>query len=324
MAAPVLENRSSRRVRTVVATEILLVLGLLAFVGLAYSIELVGGVGDKMRLSPIAAVAFSAVPALLWLAYFYVQDRHEPEPKHYVFGVFLLGGFVAGPLSTFIVGDVMSIGDATSLDRFGSDRLLRAFLVVGMAQELCKYAVVRYTIYLSPEFDEPMDGIIYMTAAGIGFATFENVHFFQRLDGEVLLTTAAGHAVITTLAHACFAGVLGYALGRAKFSSATAPRRGVTLFVGLVVAVALNGQFELLTSVIQSGGMKVEPWRGVAYAAGFAAIIFFATSILMRRLLAVSPFREGAVAEPVADDTSADDPPAPDDDDDDDESERTP
>ena len=40
--------------------------------------------------------------------------------------------------------------------------------------------------------------------------------------------------------------------------------------------------------------MDVHPWRGVAYAAGFAAAVFFVTSILMRQLLAISPFAPGA------------------------------
>ncbi len=288
------------RVRTVVATGVTLVVGLLAFVGVAYSIQVYGDFGGSMRLSPVAAVVFSAIPAFLWLAYFYAQDRHEPEPKSYVLGVFLLGGFVAGPLAAFLVGDVMGIGEATSLHRFGADRVLRAFLVIGVSQELCKYLVVRYTVYLSAEFDEPMDGIIYMTAAGIGFATYLNVDYVQTLKGQVFLTTAAGHAVVTTLAHACFAGVQGYALGKAKFSRASPGRRGLTLLGGLLVAALLNGQFELLSGVIRGSGLTMHPWRGVAYAAGFAAIVFFATSILMRRLLAESPFRPGAPKPGVA------------------------
>jgi len=276
----------------VVATEVLLVLGLLAFVGLAYTIELIGGLSSSVRLSPLAAIGFSAVPSLLWLAYFYAQDRLEPEPKSYVFGVFLLGAFISGPLAQFLIDDVMTVGEPVSLGRFGADRLVRAFLVVGIAQELCKFIAVRYTVYLSAEFDEPMDGVIYMTAAGIGFATYENVAYFHDLDRQVLLATAAANAVVTTLAHACFAGVLGYALGRAKFSSAGPARRAVILLAGLLVAAGLNGQFELLDGAVKSAGMSVHPWRGVAYAAGFAALVFFIISILMRRLLEISPFRD--------------------------------
>lgn len=283
------------RVRTVVATEILLVLGLLAFVGIAYAVEQAWTIDRAVRLSPLAAIVMSAVPAMLWLAYFYEQDRHEPEPKEYVLGVYLLGAFFAGPVAEFAVEQAMPVvAMPRSFDAFSIDRIIYAFLVLALAQELCKYVAVRYTIYLSREFDEPMDGIVYMTAAGIGFATYQNYHYFMRLDGDVLLTTGAAHAVVTTLAHACFAGVLGYALGRAKFSNASPTGRSLTLLAGLLAAVVLNGQFYLVDSVIKTRGLEIHPWRGVAYAAGFAAVIFFITSLLMRRQLAISPFRPGA------------------------------
>jgi len=235
-------------------------------------------------------VAFSTLPALLWLGYFYLQDRHEPEPKHFVLGVYLAGAFLAAPVAAFIVHLAEpAFGRRAAITTLSMDHIVWAFLIVAVAQETCKYAVVRYSIYLSPEFDEPMDGIVYMTAAGIGFATYLNYHHLQGLDGRVFLGAGAANAVVVTLAHACFAGVLGYALGRAKFAGAPPMRRSMTLLVGLLAAVVLNGQFDLLESMVRVTGLRVRPWRGVAYAAGFAAAVFFVTSILMRRHLAASP-----------------------------------
>ena len=69
------------RIRTVVATEILLVVGMLVFVGLAWTIERLQGLDAPIHLGPVAALALSAVPALLWLGYFYQQDHHEPEQR---------------------------------------------------------------------------------------------------------------------------------------------------------------------------------------------------------------------------------------------------
>jgi RsiW-degrading membrane proteinase PrsW (M82 family) len=281
------------RVRTVVATEILMLLGLLGFVGAAYVLERVFGLDHPVVLQPLTAVVLAAVPGLLWLGYFYTQDRHEPEPKHFVFGVYLLGVFLAGPVSDFLVGQVVppQTVQAHSFNPFGADRLIYAFLLVGLAQELCKYAVVRYTMYTSPEFDEPLDGIVYMTAAGIGFATYQNYQFLKGVQGEVFLSTGAATAVVTTLAHACFAGVLGYTLGRAKFATPTAFKRSITLLVGLLCAAALNGQFAVIEGVVTNGGLESRHWHGVAYTFGFAAMVFFVLSLMMRRLLAISPHR---------------------------------
>ena len=286
------------RVRTVVATEILMLLGLAGFVGAAYLVQRIAGLTAAVQLPPPAAIAMSALPALLWLGYFYTQDRHEPEPKHYVFGVYLLGAFVAGPIAHFIVGQVATeqTAAAPALSALSLQGVLMVFLVKGLAQELSKYAVVRYTIYLSPEFDEPMDGVVYMTAAGVGFATYENYLYLQGHEGEVFLSTGAAHVVVTTLAHASFAGVLGYALGRAKFASITAAVRSLTLFVGLLCATGLSGAFQLIRDMLVASGIVVTPWRGVAFAFGFAAFIFLILSVMMRHLLAISPHHPSAIA----------------------------
>lgn len=277
------------RVKTVVATEVLLVVGLLAFVGIAFGAEKVLGFGDPVHISLPLALVLSAVPALLWLGYFYLQDRHEPEPKHFVAGVYLGGAFVAAQIASFIMHAVLPVREtALGSLNFTGDRVLHAILVVGLAQEFAKYLVVRYSVYLSAEFDEPMDGIIYMTAAGIGFATAENIRYFSGLGG-VFLGIGAANAVITTMAHACFAGVLGYALGRAKFAKVGGLSRNLGLLGGLVLAAILNGLFNLLEQRVTAAGLTAAPWRGLAFASGFAVVVFLVTSLMMRRHLAVSP-----------------------------------
>ncbi len=279
------------RHQAVARTEVLLVAGLLAFVALAWLAERLLGLERPVHIGAIGALVACAVPALLWLGYFYLQDRVEPEPKHFVLGVYLLGAFVAYPIGSFLVGLWPT---AAWTGRLSAHTLFAAIVPVGLAQELAKYLVVRYSIYLSDEFDEPMDGIIYMTAAGIGFATAENVHALAAAQGTVFLATGAMDIVVSTLAHGCFAGVLGYALGIARFSSAA--RRGPIVLTGLFVAAALNGVFGLLETEVRVAGMDVQPWRGVAFAAIFAAAVFAGVFALMRRHVAASPLAGGSRA----------------------------
>src|SRR5262249_56522764 len=108
----------------------------------------------------------------------------------------------------------------------------------GPAQELAKSLVVRYWFYMPDEFDEPMDGIVYMMAAGIGFATAENWHAIGAAGGTIFLATGTMNVVVATLAHGCFAGVLGYALGIAPWTRAA--RRGPVILVGLFIAPTPN------------------------------------------------------------------------------------
>lgn len=284
---------SLRRARLLVGSKLALVGGLVAFVGLAWVVERLIGLDGPVVLSPPLALLVAGVPASLWLAFFYLQDRHEPEPMHFVAGVFLLGALVAAPLADFLIYQVAppSPLGQYGLRPFSLDRIVHEVLVIGLAQELCKYAAVRYTIYTSPEFDEPMDGVVYMMSVGTGFAVWINYHRLQGLGGSVYLSTGAAQTVVTTLAHASFAGWLGYVLGRAKFTRRGPVSRGVLLFLGLLAAAALNGQFALVEQWVTTSGFDKHAWRGVLYAAAVAVAVFALLMLLVQRLLAESPFK---------------------------------
>ncbi len=296
MAAP-LPRWSLRRARLLVGSKLALVAGLVLFVGLAWLIEQVIGLRGPVQMSPAVAIVVAGVPASLWLAFFYLQDRHEPEPMHFVFGVFLLGTLVAAPLADFVIYQLappQPLGQF-GLGTFALERVVHAAAVVGLAQELCKYIAVRYTIYTSPEFDEPMDGVVYMMSVGTGFAVWLNYHRLQGQGGAVYLSTGAAEAVITTLAHASFAGFLGYVLGRAKFTRRGPVSRCVLLFLGLLGAAGLNGVFSLVVAWVTTQGLTSHPWKGVGLAAALAIAVFALLIVFVQRLLHDSPFRkEGA------------------------------
>ena len=287
---------SLRRARTLVGTKFLLIAGLVGFVLFAWLVELVAGLG-AVTLGPLLAAGMAAIPAVFWLGFFYLMDRHEPEPKQLVAGVCVLGALIAAPLADFVQSQFApgpALGIAV-VSPFAPDRVLHAMLIAGLSQELCKYAVVRYTIYLSHEFDEPMDGVVYMMACGTGFAVWVNYHRLASQHHEAYLSIASARAVVTTLAHASFAGLLGYVMGRAKFSRRSALVRGILLMLGLLCAAAFNGQFTLVVSWVEQRGLTQHPWYGVGYAALSASATFALLWLASQHLLARSPFRRGPV-----------------------------
>jgi RsiW-degrading membrane proteinase PrsW (M82 family) len=278
-----------------VGTKFLLIAGLIGFVIVAWLVELVAGLHHPVNLGPLLAALMAGIPACFWLGFFYLMDRHEPEPKQLVIGVAVLGALIAGPLADFVQYQAVPpvALEAHGLSAFAFDRVIYAVLIAGLAQETCKYAVVRYTVYMSREFDEPMDGIVYMMACGTGFAVWINYHRLSDQGHQVYLSTGAAQAVVTTLAHASFAGALGYVMGRAKFSRRSAPVRGVLLMLGLLGAAALNGQFAIVESWVTQSGMAMHPWRGVGYAALCASAVFAVIWFAAQRLLRESPFKKG-------------------------------
>ncbi len=229
----------------------------------------------------VAGAVLALVPALVWLAFFYLQDRLEPEPKGYVFGVFVLGALLAGAVGIPVVRDLFRVQDWLGSSLLFN--LLGSILVVGFVQSFLVYAAVRYSIYLSTEFDERFDGILYGTAAGLGFATVLNLNFVVA-SGGVNLSMAVIQSVIVALVHASFGGVLGYFLGRAKFEEEPV----WWLSAGLVLVATLNGLFTVAwDAVVRSGsvlsGQTVNPWLGLVLAVLVAGATFGALIVLMRR-----------------------------------------
>jgi len=233
--------------------------------------------------TPVAAVGgavLALVPALLWLSYFFLLDRRQPEPTHYVLSMFLLGALVAAPVSRWLLDGPMGMGQWVALGVFSPANVALAFLAVGAAQELTKYLVVRYTVFFSDAFDERADGVVYGTAVGVGFAAALNL---RHVAQGVFLGTGAVDLTVTTLAHACFAGAMGFGLGQARFASGQRAR--LYEILGLLAAVGLNGGFYLLHALVSRPGLQVRPLHGLLLSAAYAAIVFAAVFALMRRSL---------------------------------------
>ena len=173
------------------------------------------------------------------------------------------------------------VGRWLSLSPLGG--LLGAIPVVGFIEESLKYFAVRYSVYALPEFDERIDGVIYGTTAGLGYATALNLHYIVTTGG-VNLQAAVIRIVVTALAQASFAGLTGYFLGRAKFEDEPV----WWLPAGVTLAAILNGVFttlhgELSTPALHLAGGGFNPWPGLALAAVIAGGTLGLLYYLMRR-----------------------------------------
>src|SRR4051794_36276146 len=78
-------------------------------------------------------------------------------------------------------------------------------------REASKVAAM-WPAFRSKYFDEPLDGLVYASAAALGFATIENALTLRDHFGWIWIARVA----IALPAHVFFACAWGYALGRAK------------------------------------------------------------------------------------------------------------
>jgi RsiW-degrading membrane proteinase PrsW (M82 family) len=187
-----------------------------------------------METGPLLLLAIA--PAVFWLWYFYHKDRYEPEPLAWILMIYIFGIAVTIPVALVEGFFALFLAD-----------VFITVLIAPVVEEAGKYLVVRRTVYESGEFDEPVDGIVYAAAAGLGFATLENIiYVFSALETSFgfAIQTGLVRALISVPGHVLFSAMWGYALGRARFLPAQ--RRPVIILGGLVLAMASHALFNLL------------------------------------------------------------------------------
>jgi len=239
--------------------------GLLAFVAVFNLVIPNFGAGlDGVPLIGLGLL-FALVPAVLWLLLFYRLDRLEPEPKQMVFNVFLLGIFVTAALHAPILDGVFAVNEWLYANWWS--QLLGNILVIGFVEQVIVWGIVRYTVFSHPEFDERVDGVIYAIAAGLGVATVLNFQYVLSRGG-VDLSIGSIRMVVTSMAQASFAGVLGYFIGQARFERTPV----YYMPLGLTVAATINGLFAFLLERTSAGALNSYPWTDLLLAAAVAAI----------------------------------------------------
>ncbi len=182
----------------------------------------------------VLSILLALAPGSLIIWYIYQADRYERETWIPLTICFLLGMFATFPVISFQTQFYNS--QPGSLPLLWSS-LFRSFIVIALAEELIKFLLLIIYPYQRPFFNEPIDGIVYTLMIGMGFATLENVLYAYQFG----LTTIAVRAFTAMPAHACFAIIMGYFAGKARFRP---EKRGRLFAFGLGAAVLLHGLYD--------------------------------------------------------------------------------
>lgn len=194
----------------------------------------------------IIALVIAPIAFLVW--FFYTRDKLNPEPRGLILRVFLLGMLVAIPV--VLLQWLLPL-----------PKLWMAILGAPILAELGKFAVVRQSVYTSPEFDEPVDGIIFAAVVGLGFATLENIAvllltYFTLANiaptgADVALSPLravldlfAVRGLLGAMGHALWSCFWGYGLGMGKFTPSSQAQSFV--WKGLLAAILTYALFNTL------------------------------------------------------------------------------
>jgi RsiW-degrading membrane proteinase PrsW (M82 family) len=243
-----------------------MLVGLLALGLLMY------GVGPRIsdalddRWLVVVGLILAIVPTLLWLGVFRELDRLEPEPHQYLVSVMILAALLTGAVAEPLRRDAFAL-HTWQPDAWYWSIAVNA-MIQGVIQATVVYVTVRYTVFLSDEFDERADGIIYGTAAGLGSAMLLNFHYVLDHPG-LRLDVGTARIIVAALVLASLGGLVGYGLGQVKFE-----RHPAWFAASFVVAAALlHGAFDWLVTEFSRRQFGSEGWRMVLAAALFALVV---------------------------------------------------
>ncbi|MBM3462386.1 MAG: PrsW family intramembrane metalloprotease [Armatimonadetes bacterium] len=189
---------------------------------------------------PLYGLLLSMPAGFFWLWYVYRKSLFHPPPILLVAAAFICGMFsTAGVI--FISEGVEAIAPGVRV--LGQTPRLYAqgfyyIVMVGFVEELCKMLSVRLTVYYSPRFDDAVHGVIFSSAAALGFATIENARYVDVHGTEVLL----GRYIMSTFGHVLLSMIWGFAMGVEK----TAHAGRSVLISGLLLAAFMHGLYDLL------------------------------------------------------------------------------
>ncbi|OHA50052.1 MAG: hypothetical protein A2682_02250 [Candidatus Terrybacteria bacterium RIFCSPHIGHO2_01_FULL_58_15] len=200
----------------------------------------------------LLSLIFALLPSFAWLLLFLHEDVH-PEPNRLVIRAFIAGMLVTVP--TVLVEGLLDcvIRSCAAPAPFAvlPDALrdiLYIFLGIALVEETMKYFAVRFAILRNPGFDEPIDALLYLVIAALGFAAVENAltvaHASVQTAGffglEGVFVILGARSLSATLLHALASGIVGYALARAFFRRHPLP---LDLIFGIGVATLVHGAY---------------------------------------------------------------------------------
>lgn len=189
---------------------------------------------------PTSALVYSLLagilPALFWLWFWVQEDKLHPEPLRHLLLVFL-GGMVIVPLIyplQKLAIDYMGLTAST-------------LFVWATIEELAKYVIVAILVLYTVDYDEPIDAIIYLITAALGFAALENTLFILSpfLEGDVFkgLVTGNMRFIGASMLHVVCSAILGYCIARQFYNGKV--WKMLWRVLGLSIAIGLHTLFNL-------------------------------------------------------------------------------
>ncbi len=216
-------------------------------------------------MNALELFGLALAPGAAIIIYIYLKDKHEREPLSLLLISFIYGIFSA--LITLVISwpvNALFVLRANDVVH----EFYSAFFKVALVEEFSKFLFVRFILFPNKNFNEPFDGIVYAVMVSMGFATLENVLYVFEYGYE----TAILRMFTAVPAHATFGVLMGYFLGKAKF---THSKQILYSLIALMAATFFHGAYDYFWFIAQIKGIWAGIWMG--------AIISLAIGLMLSR-----------------------------------------
>ena len=204
------------------------------------------------------ALLGGVLPALLWLSFWLREDRKQPEPRNLIRKTFFFGMLAVILVLPFQKGVEMIFPSLTALSLF----------LWAMLEEIFKFGAGYFGGLRSVEDNEPIDPMVYMITAALGFVALENTLFIFSpiIAHDALQSFITGNMrfIGASLLHVVSSGILGASLSLSFYKSWY--QRVTYVAMGLSLAII----FHLIFNLLILGGSEqgttlsfVSVWVGV-------------------------------------------------------------
>lgn len=182
-----------------------------------------------MELSLVLNIIGALFIAFIWLYYLRQLDVFHPESWFNIFIVFISG--MITPIFVLKISPVFDHFQWGINGEIANDFIFSVF-GIGFIEELAKILPVLLILFVGSKTDEPIDFIIFASASALGFATTENILYFQNSGSEIITL----RALLSVLGHMTDTSIVAYAFVIYHFSK---KRNALLLFLYFLLLAAL-------------------------------------------------------------------------------------
>lgn len=198
----------------------------------------------------LSAVALATFVVIGYLIFIWWLDRYEREPIYMVVLTFVWGAFGGTTLGcglNHVLNAVVALATSTA-----ATDMMSTVIFAPLSEEFTK-ALIFLPLLFTRHIDNETDGLIYGAAAGLGFATIENLLYFANAAQEGVVAfyfLIIMRTLFSALVHCISSALFGMAVGLVRHRP-TSARILVVLAIGFALAVTNHAL-----------------WNGIAHFAG--------------------------------------------------------